>query len=227
MKKIETSEKREISRGKIHANPYNPKKHSDDAVKMQARNIRENGYLGGIVWNERTGNLIDGHRRLMALDLINKYDGTNDYTLMVEVVDFDEKTELEQLTYMAAGNTKADFGAISKYFDNISDKWFTGDDLGYIEELRDSTEQGDMKDLTDLFVKKREENKERTITKEDKKRKMQAAANRMDEKQFDLRRHVLIRLKDDDELIEFCEAIGVRPEYDLIIDAKTILEMIN
>lgn len=225
MKKIKSSEKREISRGLIKLNPYNPKHHSDEAVKLQARNIRANGYLGGIVWNEETGNLLDGHRRVMALDLIHKYDGTNDYTLMVEVVHFDEKTELEQLTYMATGNTKADFEMVQKYFDRIDTKWMTGDELKYIDELRESTEMSEMKDLTDLFVKNRDEKRERMHGKlDDVKKKI---AEGMDDKQFKLRRHILIRCKDDDALIEFCEAIGVRPEYDLIIEAETILKLID
>ena len=95
--KIKQSETREVMRSQLHAQPYNPKKNTDRQVDGQKKNIRTFGYLGGIVWNERTGHLIDGHRRLKALDQLNKYDGSNDYPVKVEVVDFDEKRSFLQL----------------------------------------------------------------------------------------------------------------------------------
>ena len=115
--RIKGSVTEDIRRSAIILNPCNPKRHTDRQVKQQVANIKANGYLGGIVWNRTTGNLIDGHRRVQALDIIHKYDGTadTDYTLKVEVVEFDEKTELEQLTYMAVGNSKADYNLIAQY----------------------------------------------------------------------------------------------------------------
>ena len=115
--RIKGSVTEDIRRDAITLNPCNPKRHTDRQVKQQVANIKANGYLGGIVWNRTTGNLIDGHRRVQALDIIHKYDGTadTDYTLKVEVVEFDEKTELEQLTYMAVGNSKADYNLIAQY----------------------------------------------------------------------------------------------------------------
>ena len=87
-------------------------------------NIKFNGHLGGIVWNRTTGNLVDGHRRVLALDIIHKNDGTaaTDYTLKVEVVEFDCKTELEQLTYMVIGNSKADYNLVAQYAGQIDTK---------------------------------------------------------------------------------------------------------
>lgn len=222
--KIKGSEKRKILRGSINLNPYNPKKHSDDAIKRQARNIRENGYLGGIVYNEITHNLIDGHRRVMALDLINKYDGTNDYELWVEVVHFDEKTELEQLTYMATGNTKADLSMVQSYIDKIDTKWFNDDELKYIDELRESTEKSQMEDLTDLFIKPKEKQGFKAGNIDAAKKKI---ADGMDERQFELRRHILIRIDSEEQLEMFCEYLGIKPEYDIIIDAETILKLID
>ncbi|MBQ9639135.1 MAG: ParB N-terminal domain-containing protein [Bacteroidales bacterium] len=118
---IKGSTTEEIWRSQIIFNPYNPKRHTDRQVKTQAKNIKRNGYLGGIVWNKTTGNLINGHRRVQALDIIHKYDGTpdTDYTIKVEVVEFDEATEKEQMTYMAVGNSKADFNLIATYASDI------------------------------------------------------------------------------------------------------------
>ncbi len=119
MKKIKQSETRIIKRSQINLNPFNPKAHSEDAIKKQLNNFKKYGYNGGIVWNERTGNLIDGHRRILAQDALYKYDGKNDYDVKVEVVSYSEKEELEQLTYMAIGNTKADINLIAKYAPKI------------------------------------------------------------------------------------------------------------
>lgn len=120
-KGIKQSVTQDIHRSEIALNPYNPKRHTDRQVKQQVANIKANGYLGGIVWNKTSGNLVDGHRRVQALDIIHKYDGTagTDYLLKVEVVEFDHKTELEQLTYMAIGNSRADYNLVAQYADQI------------------------------------------------------------------------------------------------------------
>ena len=116
---MKQSETKIINRSQINLNPINPKRHTDEQIKQQKKNLKKVGFLGGIVWNKNTGNLVDGHRRIQALDLINKYDGTNDYQIKVEMVNFDEKTEKEQLTYMAVGNSKADYNLIAQYVDTI------------------------------------------------------------------------------------------------------------
>lgn len=132
---IKQSETREISRLQINLNPINPKRHTDEKIKLQKKNLQKVGFCGGIVWNERSGNLIDGHRRVKAMDIIYGYDGTpaTDYKIKVEVVNFDDKTEKEQLTYMAVGNTKYDLDLISEYITDID-----VDNLGLSEsELSD------------------------------------------------------------------------------------------
>ncbi len=118
---MKQSETKTIKRSQISLNPYNPKNHTSEQVSMQKKNLRKVGYLGGIVWNEASSNLIDGHRRVQAMDEINKYDGTpeTDYEIKVEAVSFDEKTEKEQMSYMALGNSKADFNLIAEYIDDI------------------------------------------------------------------------------------------------------------
>ena len=110
-----------IKRSQINLNPYNPKRHTDEQVKLQRKNLKKVGFLGGIVWNEASGNLIDGHRRIKALDIINKYDGTpaTDYEVKVEAVKMDDKTEKEQMLYMAVGNSKADYNLIAPIVDEI------------------------------------------------------------------------------------------------------------
>ena len=119
--KINNSETLVIKRSQINLNPLNPKRHSEDNITLQSKNIKKVGFLGGIVWNKLSSNIIDGHRRVFALDLINKYNGdpSTDYDIKVEVCQLDEKVEKEQMTYMAVGNTKADLDLIGKYAQDI------------------------------------------------------------------------------------------------------------
>lgn len=127
---IKQSETKTIRRSAINFNPLNPKRHADDAITLQAKNIKKVGILGGIVINEATGNILDGHRRVMALDKLHKYDGTpdTDYDIKVEATSLSDKEEKEQMTYMAIGNTAADLDLIAKYANEIDTK-----DLGLTE----------------------------------------------------------------------------------------------
>jgi len=96
-----------ISRSQINFNPQNVKRHGDEEVKEQLKNFKRVGYLGGIIWNETSGNLVSGHKRLMAQDAYygNTPETPVNYQVRVEKVIMDHKTELEQLVYMDARST--------------------------------------------------------------------------------------------------------------------------
>jgi len=96
-----------INRSQINFAPYNPKNHSKEAIAQQKKNFKRVGFLGGVVWNKTTGNLISGHKRIMSMDSLFKYDGSaeTDYRVKVEQVEFDIKTEKEQNIYMDAAST--------------------------------------------------------------------------------------------------------------------------
>jgi len=98
--KIKQSQTIEINRSKIKFAPYNPRKKSEAVVNGLKANFKKVGYLGGIVYNKTTGNLVSGHKRVEALDLIHHYDGANDYILKVEEIEVDLQTEKEQNIYM-------------------------------------------------------------------------------------------------------------------------------
>lgn len=100
--KIKTSDTITISRSKIQFAPYNPRKKDPKIVEALKKNLKKVGYLGGIVWNEETGNLVGGHKRVEAMDLIYSYDGTTDkdYEIKVEKVSMDPKTEKEQNIFL-------------------------------------------------------------------------------------------------------------------------------
>ena len=156
------SETKLIKRSQINLNPCNPKVHTDADIKQQKANIKKVGLIGGIQWNETTGNLIDGHKRVMSVDLIQGYDGTpeTDYDIKVEAVDFDEKTEREQLLFMAKSQDPIDYNLVAKNFsiDEIDFKaaGFTEQDTEQIKMLQDDLEaslkESGMDDFSEDFL---------------------------------------------------------------------------
>lgn len=169
---MKQSEKITIKRSEIVFNPDNIKRHSQDAIKSQKANIRKVGYLGGIVYNTISHNLIDGHRRLLALDEIHKYDGTpeTDYEIGVEAIALERKEELEQMSYMALANTKADYNLLASIIDEIDYKsiGLSEDEYNSVLDLRISTPEElevafDMETIEDIFAPKVEEPKEEYV----------------------------------------------------------------
>lgn len=146
MKKIEQSETRTIKRSEIVLNPFNPKVHSEVEVKRQLANFKSKGNLGGIVWNERSGRLISGHKRTLALDMYYKYDGTaeKDYDIKVEVADYDDKEEKEQMVFMSGINdTAPDYNLIANIIDDIDYKesGISEEDYNAISQLKEVTDR--------------------------------------------------------------------------------------
>lgn len=110
MAKIKISETVIIKRSQINFAPYNPRKEDKNIVKKIAENFRKVGYLGGIQWNPITNNLIGGHKRTQALDMINKYDGTlnTDYDIKVEKIELSEKEEKAQNIWLNNKNVQGE-----------------------------------------------------------------------------------------------------------------------
>lgn len=93
--KIKQSETIILKRSEIKPADYNPRTITEDARKALKKSIKDNGIIGGMVWNKQTGNLVSGHQKLNIADEINKYESGNDYEIKVEVIDVDLKKEKE------------------------------------------------------------------------------------------------------------------------------------
>ena len=235
--RMRQSETRNIRRSDINLNPVNPKRHTDEAVKLQKKNLQKVGFLGGIVWNERTGNLIDGHRRVMAMDLLYKYDGTpeTDYSVKVEVVSLDDKQEKEQLTYMAVGNTKADIDLIARYAPDIdlSDVGLSADDLASIGSLI-GTADLDIPDIGgELFGDDEEEDETEAETQRTQEEKTQHVKDikrqvneRAEERARDEAAYCTLSFSNYDNYMAFIELVGAK-DGDRYIKGEKVLEMIE
>jgi len=97
---------RVIKRSQIKNAPYNPRFISDKALAAIKKNIKERGLMGGIVWNEQTGNLVSGHQRLKALDALEK---NKDYQIRVEIINLSDKEEKEQNVFMNSSTVQGEF----------------------------------------------------------------------------------------------------------------------
>lgn len=125
-KKLKQSEPVVIKRSQINFAPYNPKKHTRDAILKQLKNFKDIGFLGGVVWNIITGNLVSGHKRVMSMDVYYKYDGTpeTDYDIRVEKIELTDKQEKEQNIFMdaRATNTAQDLDMVALLIPDIDFK---------------------------------------------------------------------------------------------------------
>lgn len=227
MKEIKQSETVIINRSEINLNPINPKKHTDEKVKIQKKNLQKVGFLGGIVWNRITGNLIDGHRRIKAMDLHYKYDGTpeTDYQVKVEAVELDDKAEKEQLTYMAVGNTKYDIDLIADYIHEIdyTDIGLSDDEMNSILSFADTVEPQveTMDELIAPPVEKTPEDKKAHV--KDIKQQVQSAAM---ERVNNENAYITLSFSTFEAKTAFCELIGADVNG-RFIKGESVLTMIE
>lgn len=122
--KYKQSETVEIWRSQINFAAYNPKRHSKEQVNQIKKNILKVAFLGGIVWNSLTSNLIDGHKRIMALDIVHSYDGTKetDYKVKVEKIQLDTKSEKEQNIFQTQSRSELELDMLRDLISDIDYK---------------------------------------------------------------------------------------------------------
>lgn len=207
---IKQSETVVIKRSQINFAPYNPKNHSKQAIETQKKNFKKVGFLGGIVWNSTTNNLVSGHKRIMALDLINGYDGEGqtDYEVKVERVEMDDKTEKEQNIFMDAQstNTKQDYRLIAEIINDIDYTLagLTDNDLNIIEAVspafsigNDPIQQNDIDEIALVYKEKKDSVKK---AKAEQKQKAIAA--------FEGDSYVILSFNSYENKVSFMERMG-------------------
>jgi hypothetical protein len=108
-----------IKRSQIKEAVYNPRSIDEKSLLNLKKYIRKKGLLfPAIVVNETTGNLVQGHQRLKAMDAIAK---GSDYDLNVSVVKLSQKDEAEANVKLNSSNLQGDW-EIDKLFE-LSDKF--------------------------------------------------------------------------------------------------------
>lgn len=130
----------ELKRSQIKPASYNPRTILDEGKKALKRSIKLYGVVGGIVVNQATGyTIVGGHQKVAVLDELNKYDKStheNDYTLRVELINVDEKTEKQLNITLNNPNVGGnwDFDALARIVPDIDykDAGLTDADLNMI-----------------------------------------------------------------------------------------------
>jgi len=229
--KINQSETIIIKRSQINFAPYNPRKEDPKVVDELKRNFKRVGYLGGIVWNETTGNLISGHKRTQGLDIINKYDGTEetDYEIKIEKVNLDEKTEKEQNIFMNSQSVQGKFDnfKLAELIPDI-DYSFAGlneNDINIIQiEVPDlilqsndiSSIELDMGEIEKPYKERRE------AIKQEKKRQKEQVIDRGDNDET----YCIVNFDNVENKIYFLECLGFNPNQKYI-KGETILDKLE
>jgi len=96
-----------IHRSLLKNAEYNPRTIDQATAKRLRENIkRTKGLVQAPVWNKRTGNIVGGHQRVAAEDILQ---GGTDYTLTVAEVDWDLPTEIEQNIALNNAQLAGDF----------------------------------------------------------------------------------------------------------------------
>ena len=224
MAKLKQSETVVIKRSLISFAPYKPQKKDKKVVEALKRNFKKVGFLGGIQWNKTTGNLIGGHKRLEALDLIYDYDGQKDYDVKVEQIELDENTEKEQNIFLnnkrVQGETDYEVMAVLIKEINIDNAGLTDYDINIIESVVPDFEFGNkeeiQKDIKDISPDKQGKEYVKGVKKKmkDNIKGIQSAS------------YFCVTFKDYDSKAEFLESIGINGD-DIYITGDRFLQRLN
>lgn len=232
--KYKQSETVEIFRSQINFAPYNPKRHSKEQVNQIKKNILKVAFLGGIVWNSLTGNLIDGHKRIMALDIVNSYDGTKetDYKVKVEKIQLDTKTEKEQNIFQTQSRSQLELDMLRDLVPDIDYKsaGLTDEDMkliGFDTMLKTDYENELEKQFEGLnapIAAEREAEKE--AKKADIKAKKEKVKENADSQAVNSQSFVMINFDTHEAKESFMSRFGFNPD-DKVIKGEMFDEMIE
>lgn len=223
--KIKQSETVTIKRSQIKFAPYNPRKKDKKVVEALKENYKKVGFMGGIQWNSITGNLIGGHKRTEAMDLVFGYDGSleKDYDIKVEKIELDEKTEKEQNIFLnnkrVQGET--DFALMAELVETIDIEAaaLTDADIDIIEAVVPNFKRGDKNEIQKDIAKLSPQESKAHV--KDVKKKMKSG---IAESQIET--HFTIVFKTYTEKAEFLEGIGINGD-EIMLTSKKFLQSLQ
>jgi len=227
--KIKQSETIVINRSQIQFAAYNPRLKDPKVVDSLKRNFKKVGFMGGIIWNKTTGNLVGGHKRVEAMDLIHNYTGENDYEIKVESVELDLKTEKEQNIYLNSKSQqgKDDFEMMAVLIEEI-DVQAAGIEETYIELISEIVPTFEFGKNDDILNDINEVNGKAKKSFEERKEEMKKLKRdiRSDIGANQRQSHFTVQFKTYDEKADFLESIGINGD-DIIIDSKKFINRLD
>ena len=211
-----------IKRSQINFAPYNPKNHTKEQINEIKKNFKRVAFLGGIVWNKLTGNLIDGHKRVMAQDIYFKYDGTpeTDYDVKVELIELDLKTEKEQNVFQKTSQTDFDDELMRELLHDIDYKNAGLDefDLNYfgvpVPELENDSIANEIENLYEPVAEQKAFDAE--VRKEAVKQAKADIQEKAIEKAKDMTAYVMLSFDDHNAKVAFCQRFEINENENIV-----------
>ena len=222
-----TSDIVELKRSQIHPADYNPRKISNEGKSALKRSIKNFGVLGGIVVNRRTGNtIVSGHQKVYILDILNDYPD-KDYSLRVEVVDYDEKKEKEANCALNSPNVggEYDYDKLRELIPDIDykDAGLTEQDLDIIGvdfNFQTEEENNIADELETLMEPVREEHQAEVAQRQAERAEKVAHMKQVKEEvkqaatkaAADMDAYLMLSFDNWDAKVAFCEKFGFNPD---------------
>jgi len=230
-KKFTESETIIINRSQITFAPYNPRRQDPRVVAELKKNFKRVGFLGGVVWNQTTGNLVSGHKRIQAMDLIYGYDGTpgKDYQVRVERVMMDNKTEREQNIFMNSPTVQGAFDSdlLAAMIPDI-DYELAGLDQADITMLSVQTANDFLPSsaITDIMEDMDAVEAPLAARREEIKEKKRRSLDTIEGRQQQESAYITLSFDNIDNKVAFLEQLGLNPDLN-IVKGEEIMDKIN
>lgn len=207
-----------MRRSDITEAPYNPRVIGDEEKKRLKQAIRKHGLVEPLVYNKRTGHLVSGHQRLSILDSLEQ---SQDYELLVSVIDVDERTEAELNVQLNNPSMQGswDFDLLADMSDEFG---ISMEDFGFSEFDVDYMFGGDDR-FSQLFDNPRTEFTKEQI--EEVRNAREQGRELMNEKNT-ITFYTVIVFKDDDERSRFHAKIGV-PVYEQYVTSEQFSRLLK
>lgn len=230
-KKITESETIVINRSQITFAPYNPRRQDPRVVAELKKNFKRVGFLGGVVWNQTTGNIVSGHKRIQAMDLIYGYDGTpgKDYQVRVERVMMDNKTEREQNIFMNSPTVQGAFDSdlLAAMIPDI-DYELAGLDQADITMLSVQTKNDFLPSspITDIMEDMNAVEAPLAARREEIKEKKRRSLDTIEGRQQQESAYITLSFDSVENKVAFLEQIGCNPDL-TIVKGEEVLDLLT
>ena len=241
LKKFFSSTIVEVKRSEIHPADYNPRKIDEQGKRMLKRSMKQFGVVGGIIVNSQTGNtIVGGHQKVAILDEMYKYPD-NDYSLRVEMISVDRKTEKTLNIALNNGNISGswDYDALARLVPDIDyqDAGLTAADLNMIgcDFLLQTEEESSIADaLEDMMApvteQKEAEKAAKQMERAEKvahmKEVKQQVKNAAQKQALDMDAYLMLSFDTFESKAAFCERFGYDP-YSKFIKGEVFDEQIE
>jgi hypothetical protein len=170
-----------IARSQIQFAEYNPRRSSEERDEGLSHSLTRFGLSEALVWNETTGRLVGGHRRLSQLDMREK---GNDYYLDVCAVKLSPQKEVQLNVLLNQSDIQGEFDLAR--LNQLCTEWdFDLGDFGFLSES-----------LADDFGFGEDEEEEQQPAPRESKAERES--------------QLKVNFKTAKELQDFCKAVGMK-----------------